>query len=684
MNVGVDQTLAVGQTLDLQAAVVDDGWPNPPGAVTLQWTSQSGPATPTWPLNDANQAHTHVVFPTAGTYVLRLTANDGQYTSFGELTVTVFTPNARPTVSLGAPVDGAVFAYNVTSIALTANAADSDGNVVRVDFYADGGLIGSVASAPYAMTWVGASVGVHTLTAVAVDDGNASTVSTPVNVAINAAPTVTLTTPAQDGSVFGPSISVNFAIANGAVATEAPWTMLPANDANALRQQGRWFAYNGVARYLVGGDTQEIHADSTWFDYTALLDKFQVYRINKVRIFIDPLDLRSVRRPYAYNSGTQQYDLDTWDSTYWSTTRDFLDKALARNVIVEINMSSLYPGCTSVWNNAGPSGIDRPIQYNKANNSNNAFTSNTNSNFSPQWFDPTYAETSSSGRTVFDYQRRLYDKVLAELGTYPNVYFEVHNEAYSSCAQPAASTVTAYLRYWAAYLRANTARPVSVEVDTDGISDHYSDLWNDASANVLNSHFPSVDPGAISADMHAAQLKGKLFETNESGLYDFYVRPSNWWLTPSAQWALDSVGLDETTKEMWGLFLSGSTLGWYNLHQSIANWDQVGTRIKVLRDVVDTLANLGAIVAGRYEWYRIRLARQRWPERRESSSARQPGERICRLLLGYARCDRREPRAIACGDLQLQVLRSAEWCAHFDRKRDLEWRGHGDPVAFHR
>ncbi len=542
---------------------------NPPGSYTFTNVAPGG-HTVVAQLEDAQNA----VLPYAG--------------ATATVSVTVLVP---PTVSLSAPANGGVFAYTVSSIALAANAADSDGNVVRVDFYADGGLIGSVASAPYAMTWMAPPVGAHSLTAVAVDNRNASTVSTPVNIAINAAPTVTLTAPLPGASVSGPNIVVNYAI-TGAPVPEPQSSMLLAS--NALRQQGRWFAYKNAPRYLVGGDTQAIHADPTWFDYTALLDKFAAYRINKVRIFIDPTtDLRSVRRPYAYNSGTQQYDLDTWDSTYWSTTKDFLDKALARNVIVEINMSSLYPGCTSVWNNAGPSGLDRPIQYNKANNSNNAFTSNANSNFSPEWFDPTYAETSSSGRTVFDYQKRLYDKVLAELGTYPNVYFEIHNEPYN-CGS-SVSLVTAYLRYWAAYLRANTTRPVSVEADDSARSTNYSNLWNDASANVLNSHFSSVDPGEISADMHAAQLKGKLFETNESGTYDFYVRPSNWWLTPSTQWALDGAGLNQTTKQMWGLFLSGSQLGWYNLHQNIADWDRVGTRIKVLRDLVDTLANLGAM-----------------------------------------------------------------------------------------
>ena len=58
---------------------------------------------------------------------------------------------------------------------------------------------------------------------------------------------------------------------------------------------------------------------------------------------------------------------------------------------------------------------------------------------------------------------------------------------------------------------------------------------------------------------------------------------------------MDNNGLNQTTKQMWGLFVSGSTLGWYNLNQYVLDWEKIGLRIKVLRDLVDTLANLAAM-----------------------------------------------------------------------------------------
>src|SRR5262249_46764776 len=65
-----------------------------------------------------------------------------------------------PTVSLTSPAAGA--AYNApASVTLAANAADSDGTVTRVDFYANGALIGSSASAPYGFTWSNVAASIY-------------------------------------------------------------------------------------------------------------------------------------------------------------------------------------------------------------------------------------------------------------------------------------------------------------------------------------------------------------------------------------------------------------------------------------------------------------------------------------------------------------------------------------------
>ena len=89
-------------------------------------------------------------------------------------------PNEPPVVALTAPVDGQGF--SVCPVILTADASDPDGSVDRVEFYVDGVLVGTDATAPYAIE---VSTGLsgsfeHTAFARAVDDGGAGTDSAEV------------------------------------------------------------------------------------------------------------------------------------------------------------------------------------------------------------------------------------------------------------------------------------------------------------------------------------------------------------------------------------------------------------------------------------------------------------------------------------------------------------------------
>jgi PKD repeat protein len=68
-------------------AVTDDGLPNPPGVITATWTELNGPGTVTF--GNSNALATIANFSVAGSYVLRLTANDGQYSASSNTTITV-------------------------------------------------------------------------------------------------------------------------------------------------------------------------------------------------------------------------------------------------------------------------------------------------------------------------------------------------------------------------------------------------------------------------------------------------------------------------------------------------------------------------------------------------------------------------------------------------------------------
>jgi hypothetical protein len=109
------------------------------------------------------------------------------------------TTNVPPSVTLAAPVGGQTFTAG-TAVNIQAAASDSDGAVSMVEFFDGATKIGSVGQAPWQISWSGFAVGQHSITAVATDNLGASTASASVTItitAVNQAPSVTLTSPAN-------------------------------------------------------------------------------------------------------------------------------------------------------------------------------------------------------------------------------------------------------------------------------------------------------------------------------------------------------------------------------------------------------------------------------------------------------------------------------------------------------
>ena len=91
VNAGPDLTVTLPNAATLRGTATDDGLPNPPGALTLSWSKVSGPGTVTFA--NAAATNTTATFSAAGTYVLRLTANDGALSASDDVTVTVHNTN---------------------------------------------------------------------------------------------------------------------------------------------------------------------------------------------------------------------------------------------------------------------------------------------------------------------------------------------------------------------------------------------------------------------------------------------------------------------------------------------------------------------------------------------------------------------------------------------------------------
>jgi len=125
----------------------------------------------------------------AGSYKIRATVKNsaGIHTVSSPVTINVGTP---PTIAISNPIEGTVFPSQ-SSISLSAAAQATNGSIVKVDFYANGTLIGSasdVGTSRFTMTWRQVADGAYSITAIAFDQLGLSTTSEPLNLAVNTSP----------------------------------------------------------------------------------------------------------------------------------------------------------------------------------------------------------------------------------------------------------------------------------------------------------------------------------------------------------------------------------------------------------------------------------------------------------------------------------------------------------------
>jgi PKD repeat protein len=101
VNAGADQTITLPSSATLAGSVTDDGLPSG-GTLTKSWSKISGPGTVTF--GSGASLSTAVAFSAAGTYNLRLTANDGALSSADDVIVTVnpaLSVNQAPAANAG-------------------------------------------------------------------------------------------------------------------------------------------------------------------------------------------------------------------------------------------------------------------------------------------------------------------------------------------------------------------------------------------------------------------------------------------------------------------------------------------------------------------------------------------------------------------------------------------------------
>ena len=140
---------------------------------TLVGSSTAAPYTATW----GSVA--------AGAYSLTAKATDnlGAIAVSAPVSLTV-SNNAPPTVTLTVPAGGEPY-FAPATISLSASAADSDGAIARVEFYANGALIDTASTAPYTFLWDGVAAGSYSVVARAIDNAGGTTASSPVAIGVS-------------------------------------------------------------------------------------------------------------------------------------------------------------------------------------------------------------------------------------------------------------------------------------------------------------------------------------------------------------------------------------------------------------------------------------------------------------------------------------------------------------------
>jgi hypothetical protein len=121
VSAGADTSSQPDGTGTLAGSVTDDGLPGP--LVDVGWTQVAGPQSAIFA--DVGSPTSQVSFPSAGTYVLRLTASDGELSASDDVTVaatvTVAPTNQPPQVNAGAD---ASIQLPTAAVSLTGSATD--------------------------------------------------------------------------------------------------------------------------------------------------------------------------------------------------------------------------------------------------------------------------------------------------------------------------------------------------------------------------------------------------------------------------------------------------------------------------------------------------------------------------------------------------------------------------------
>lgn len=197
-----------------------------------------------------------------------------------------------------------------------------------------------------------------------------------------------------------------------------------------LPQNPHYFRYQNKPILLVGSGEHYGAVINLDFDYKTYLQALHNDGLNITRLFtgayLEKLGDFGIQKntlapkagrlvlPWArstvpgYALGGNKFDLTKWDNAYFVRLRDFMTEAQRQGIVVEITLFSSYYGTGWPY---GP--------FNRANNTNQTDD-----------VQPLQINTLQNGN-VLRHQEAYVRKLVRELNSFPNLYFELQNEPWA-------------------------------------------------------------------------------------------------------------------------------------------------------------------------------------------------------------------------------------------------------------
>jgi hypothetical protein len=274
-----------------------------------------------------------------------------------------------------------------------------------------------------------------------------------------------------------------------------------------LPQNPHYFEYKGRPTIIVGSGEHYGAVINGDFDYKTYLQTLGNDGLNTTRLFtgayfevpgafgiqkntLAPVPeklilpwARSDRPGYVLggsNGSDRKFDLSKWNDAYFDRLKDFMQVAEQHDIIVVITLFSSYYGAG--WAHAA---------FNRQNNINDT-----------ESIEALNANTPFNGN-ILSFQEQYVRKIVRELNSFPNLYFEIQNEPWADL-KDTVLVMNEYFQkedikdgHWRTTIEVTAERANDWQRRVASwIKDEESTLSNQhlISQNISNFHYPISDP----------------------------------------------------------------------------------------------------------------------------------------------------------------------------------------------